>query len=96
VRLVGFARVPLEAGEAAHVTFVVPADVASFTGVHGHRVVEPGEVELRFGRSSEDCMPVRLNLVGAEREVGPHRTLQSLARVERIRAFPHSTGEAEA
>ena len=32
VRLIGYARVPLEPGEAARVTFTVPADLASFTG----------------------------------------------------------------
>ena len=35
VRLVGYQRVPLEPGEAARVTFTVPADLASFTGSRG-------------------------------------------------------------
>ncbi|MFC8904636.1 glycoside hydrolase family 3 N-terminal domain-containing protein, partial [Micromonospora sp. NPDC057140] len=34
VRLVGYARVPLAPGESARVTFLVPADVTSFTGAH--------------------------------------------------------------
>jgi beta-glucosidase len=78
VRLVGYARVPLERGEGARVRFVVPADVTSFTGVHGRRIVEPGEVELRFGRSSGDmAAAVPLRLVGDEREVGHRRELVS-------------------
>lgn len=91
VRLVGYTRVPLAPGESARVTFVVPADVTSFTGVHGRRVVEPGEVELRFGRSSaEAAAVVPLRLVGPEREVGHQRRLLSLAGVERSGALPHT------
>jgi beta-xylosidase len=90
VRLVGFTRVPLEPGEAARVTFGVPADLASFTGLHGRRVVEPGDVQLRFGRSSADiAAAVPLRLVGAQREVGHHRRLQPEVRIAR-----HSTEEA--
>jgi beta-glucosidase len=82
VRLIGYARVPLAPGAGARVTFTVPADVTSFTGVHGRRVVEPGDVELRFGRSSGDIVAaVPLCLVGAEREVGHDRCLQTSARV---------------
>jgi beta-xylosidase len=84
VRLVGYTRVALDPGEAARVTFEVPADLASFTGVRGRRIVEPGDVELRFGRSSGDVVAaVRARLVGAEREVGHHRRLVSQVRVDR-------------
>ncbi|MZE72415.1 glycoside hydrolase family 3 N-terminal domain-containing protein, partial [Streptomyces sp. SID5789] len=51
-RLVGYTRVPLAPGEARRVRAVVPADLASFTGRDGHRVVEPGALELRFAASS--------------------------------------------
>jgi beta-xylosidase len=82
VRLVGYLRVPLEPGAAAVARFTVPADLASFTGVDGRRVVEPGEVELRFGRSSSDiAATVPLRLTGAIREVGPRRRLESEARI---------------
>jgi beta-glucosidase len=83
IRLVGYTRVPLDGGGGARVTFVVPADVASFTGVSGRRIVEPGDVELRLGRSSGDVVAVLpLRLVGPEREVGHRRRLLSLASVE--------------
>ncbi|MEV0316562.1 glycoside hydrolase family 3 N-terminal domain-containing protein [Nonomuraea fuscirosea] len=84
VRLIGFARVPLEAGESARVSFTVPADVTSFTGTRGRRVVEPGDVELRLGRSSarfEASLPLRLT--GAEREVGHLRELRVPAHIDR-------------
>ncbi|TMR97907.1 glycoside hydrolase family 3 N-terminal domain-containing protein [Nonomuraea basaltis] len=82
VRLVGYVRVPLEPGEAARASFTVPADVTSFTGVRGRRIVEPGDVELRFGRSSaETAAALPLRLTGAEREAGYHRQLLARARV---------------
>jgi beta-glucosidase len=46
-------------------------------------VVEPGEVELRFGRSSDDVVAaLPLRLVGPERVVGHQRRLAVPARVE--------------
>ncbi|WP_406070267.1 glycoside hydrolase family 3 N-terminal domain-containing protein [Micromonospora sp. NBC_01638] len=91
VRLVGYTRLPLEPGEVAHVTFGVPADVASFVGLSGRRVVEPGEVELRFGRSSGDAAAtLPLRLTGAERQVGHQRELLTSVRVEPLVAVPHS------
>jgi beta-xylosidase len=89
VRLVGYARVPLKPGEEARVTFTVPADATSFTGVDGHRVVEPGDVELRFGRSSgEFAATLPLTLVGPERVVGHRRRLIVPARIEHREAAP--------
>ncbi|TDB71820.1 glycoside hydrolase family 3 N-terminal domain-containing protein [Micromonospora sp. KC721] len=85
VRLVGYARVPLEPGAAAHVTFDVPADVASFTGRAGRRIVEPGEVELRFGRSSSEvAATVPMRLTGTERPIGHQRELLSSAWIEAV------------
>jgi beta-xylosidase len=77
-RLVGYARVPLEAGAAARVTFDFHPDLASFTGRDGRRIVEPGDLELRFGASSTDIRAViPLRLTGPERVVGPARTMTS-------------------
>ncbi|MCC8246113.1 glycoside hydrolase family 3 N-terminal domain-containing protein [Saccharothrix luteola] len=70
VRLIGYARVELDGGASARVTFRVPADVTSFTGRDGKRVVEPGAVQLRVSRSSADVHEaVDLRLVGPLREV---------------------------
>jgi beta-glucosidase len=95
VRLIGFARLALEPGQDALVTFTVPADAASFTGVRGRRIVEPGDVELRFGRSSgETAAVVRLRLVGAEREVGHRRRLESPPHIARTAPLAHTAREA--
>src|SRR5690625_2370831 len=76
--LVAFARVELAPGERARVRFTVPADLASFTGLRGTRVVEPGAVELRVARSSTDVhTALQLQLVGPEREMGHDRRLVS-------------------
>ncbi|MCC3274036.1 glycoside hydrolase family 3 C-terminal domain-containing protein [Arthrobacter zhangbolii] len=81
-RLAGFARVPLAAGASARVSFTVPADAASFTGRDGHRIVEPGELELRLGASSGDiraALPV--SLIGTVWEVDHTRRLHCPAAV---------------
>lgn len=81
-RLVAYARVALGAGERARVSFDVPADLASFTGVDGRRIVEPGEIVLGFGRSSAEIVAVRsVRLVGATREVGDDRALHAAVEV---------------
>jgi beta-xylosidase len=96
VRLVGYTRVPLEPGETARVTFTVPADVAAFTGLRGRRVVEPGKVELRFGRSAGDLVAtVPLHLTGGEREIGHERRFQALARVDRATPAPQAVQEGQ-
>ncbi|MER7165391.1 glycoside hydrolase family 3 N-terminal domain-containing protein [Micromonospora sp. NPDC000207] len=96
VRLVGYARVPLEPGAAADVTFRVPADVASFTGRDGRRIVEPGDVQLRFGRSSgETSGTVSLRLTGAERQVGYDRELLTTVTVDRAEVGPVVTVGSE-
>jgi beta-xylosidase len=82
VRLVGYARVELRPGESRRVTFTVPADLSSFTGLAGHRVVEPGDLELRLSASSSDArhvVPVRL--VGPERAVDHRRALTATVTV---------------
>jgi beta-glucosidase len=84
VVLIGYSRVPLAPGEVASVTFTVPADLASFTGVNGRRIVEPGEVELRLGRSSQDiAVSMPLRLTGPVREIGTGRRLQPVTRISR-------------
>jgi beta-xylosidase len=75
-RLVGFARVPLAAGASARVEVVVPADLASFTGRDGRRVVEPGALQLRFGASSADVrLTADVELTGPVRVVDHERAM---------------------
>lgn len=76
VRLIGYARVAVAAGESRRVRFRFHADLTSFTGLAGRRIVEPGEVELRLGASSADVRhTVKLRLTGAERTVDHRRRL---------------------
>ncbi|GGV67430.1 beta-glucosidase [Streptomyces longisporoflavus] len=83
VRLVGYARVPLEAGASAEVHATFPADLAAYTGADGRRVVEPGALELRVSASSERVHhTVPLTLTGAEREVGHERRMRCEIRVK--------------
>ncbi|WP_069812342.1 glycoside hydrolase family 3 N-terminal domain-containing protein [Streptomyces sp. TP-A0874] len=82
VRLLGYARVPLEPGERAEVAFKVHTDLTSFTGRTGSRVVEPGDLELRLSASSElHRHTVRLRLTGEERTVDHRRRLRCEALV---------------
>ncbi|WP_030868195.1 glycoside hydrolase family 3 C-terminal domain-containing protein [Streptomyces sp. NRRL S-37] len=69
-RLVGYTRVELEPGESRRVRVTVPADVASFTGRDGRRIVEPGDLELRLAASSTDArLTATVTLTGPERQV---------------------------
>ncbi|WP_028804807.1 glycoside hydrolase family 3 N-terminal domain-containing protein [Streptomyces sp. 142MFCol3.1] len=77
-RLVGYTRLELEPGEARRVRVTVPADLASFTGRDGRRIVEPGELEVRLAASSADArLTARLTLTGAERHVDHTRRLHA-------------------
>ena len=77
-RLVGYTRVDLEPGEARRLRATVPADVASFTGRDGRRIVEPGLLELRLAASSADArLTAQVALTGAERQVDHTRRLHA-------------------
>lgn len=81
-RLVAYQRVSLAPGERATVTFDLHADLTSFIGIDGERVVEPGDVELRIARSSADVHAVvGREVVGAERRPGVDRELMAYGTV---------------
>ncbi|MEU1022439.1 glycoside hydrolase family 3 N-terminal domain-containing protein [Streptomyces sp. NPDC005904] len=83
VRLVGYARVPLEAGASAEVHATFPADLAAYTGADGRRVVEPGALELHVAASSAHVHhTVPLTLTGPVREVGHERRMWCEMRVK--------------
>ncbi|MTE18957.1 glycosyl hydrolase [Streptomyces sp. TRM43335] len=85
-RLVGYARVALEPGQAAEVVFDFHADLASYTERPGRRIVEPGAVELRLAASSADVRhTVPLTLTGEERTVGHDRRMTCGAEVRVLR-----------
>jgi len=77
-RLVGYLRVELAAAQSTTVTVSVPADVTSFTSRAGHRIVEPGAIELRLGASSSDIrLTHTVTLTGATRTVDHTRELHA-------------------
>jgi beta-xylosidase len=77
-RLAGYQRVHLAPGQSARVEVAVPADLASFTGRGGRRIVEPGELELRLGASSTDLrLTVAATLTGQVRELDHTRRLHA-------------------
>jgi beta-xylosidase len=75
-RLVGFQRVELEAGEVVELSIDVPADLTSFTGRDGKRVVEAGEIVIGLGASSSDIrVSHSVGFTGETRVVGFDRIL---------------------
>lgn len=54
--LKGYERVSIPAGEARTVELVIPASSCSIVNAAGERVVEPGEFELRIGKSSRNIL----------------------------------------
>ncbi|MEV4804753.1 glycoside hydrolase family 3 N-terminal domain-containing protein [Nonomuraea sp. NPDC049421] len=82
LQLTGYARVPLEPGESADVTFRIHADRTAFTGRDLRRVVEPGDIEVLAGTSAAD-LPCRavVRLTGRARHVGHDRRLVTPAEV---------------
>lgn len=75
-RLIGYVRLGLDPGRTARVRMTVPADLASFTGREGHRIVEPGDLELRLSASSTDTrLTARVTLTGPVRTVDHTRRL---------------------
>jgi hypothetical protein len=70
--LAGFARVPLEPGQAQRVAFRLHADRTAFTGLAGERIVEPGEIGVAVGGASDN-----LPLEGSFVLTGPVRVVDS-------------------
>ncbi|MFF2371122.1 glycoside hydrolase family 3 N-terminal domain-containing protein [Agromyces sp. NPDC058110] len=84
-RLIGYARIDLAPGEAADVRFTVAADLASFPGRDGVRIVESGELVLGLGTSSADLPHAHsVRLVGAVRRVDHTRRLHPEVSVTRV------------
>ena len=72
VKLIGYAKVRLDPGQSRRVTFRVPPEATAFTGLAGKRIVEPGDIELRLGASSEDVRHTfAARISGPEREIAP-------------------------
>ncbi|MFJ9519912.1 beta-glucosidase [Kitasatospora sp. NPDC101801] len=84
-RLIGYRRIELAAGAGCRVKLDLPADLASFTGREGHRIVEPGALELRVSASSTDArFTVPLRLAGPVRPLDHTRRLHPTFSVEEL------------
>ena len=82
-QLTGFARVPLEPGEAVDVAFPLHADRTAFTDRSLRRVVEPGDLDVLVGTSATELpCRIRVRLTGELRVVGPDRQLTTPVTVE--------------
>jgi hypothetical protein len=80
IQLAGFIRVELEPAERARVTFSLHADRTAFTDVDLRRVVEPGEIRVLIGSSSEDIRGrLAFRIAGDVRAVGHDRVLTTPA-----------------
>jgi hypothetical protein len=76
--LAGFARVTLEPGESATVTFRLHADRTAFAGRSGDRIVEPGDFDVLIGSSATDIrLTGTISMHGPVRVVGPDRVLST-------------------
>lgn len=85
LQLIGFARVGLEPGETAHVTFRIHADRFSYPLPNLRRVVEAGRIELMVGTSAGDLpFLIPVQVVGPTREVGSERSLDTPVLIERV------------
>lgn len=84
-QLVGYARVPLEAGEVATVDFSVPTTRVAFSDRSMIRMVEPGELTLWVGSSCEDREAVaRTRLTGPRHELTTASPRMTEVQVRRV------------
>jgi hypothetical protein len=91
IMLLGFARVDLDAGQQAEVTFEVSADRFAYSVRQG-RIVDAGTIELMLGHSSTDIAHrALLEVTGTTRKVGSDRALTTPVTVQ---SSVRSTGAA--
>ncbi|MGW5721306.1 beta-xylosidase/alpha-l-arabinosidase [Amycolatopsis sp. NPDC003865] len=75
-QLIAARRVSVEPGSTVVVDIGLHADLTSYTGRAGRRLVEPGDVELRVGTSSEQIVAtLHCTLTGERRYVGVERVM---------------------
>jgi beta-xylosidase len=75
-QLIAAKRVDLAPGRTETLEIGLHADLTSYTGRAGHRLVEPGDVELLVGTSSGQIVAtLHCSLTGPRRELGVDRVL---------------------
>jgi beta-glucosidase len=80
--LLGFARVPLEPGQALRLTFTIHPSRLAFFDPQMHFLVEPGEFTFSVGASSLDIRASRT--VWLRGEVAPYRQREIVATMARV------------
>jgi len=85
LELKGFQRVVLKAGESARLTFRIPVDMLCFTGMEGHRIVEPGMFDLSIGASSADIRArTAVEVTGQTRTLGGKWRMESRCEIQAL------------
>ena len=80
----GFTRVALAPGETVRVTFELVVRALAFHDVALRRVVEPGEIAVLVGASSDDVrLTGRFSIIGGTREVGRSVAFTTPVRIVR-------------
>ncbi|MFM8855799.1 MAG: beta-glucosidase [Actinomycetota bacterium] len=83
MQLIGFSKVALNPGESARLTFLVDADMLSFTGLDLSRIVEPGTVILHVAASAAAVWSsVTVTVTGPRRVLGGSRVMTVPVEVE--------------
>ncbi len=81
--LKGFKRISLKPGEQKKITFKMSADMLAFTGLDYKKIIEPGEIKVMIGSSSEDIrLETSFLLTGEKRYPGEDRELMTKVKVE--------------
>jgi len=76
--LKGFKRITLAPGAEIKIAFTVPVDLLAFTGLDFRKVIEPGEIVVSIGSSSQDIrLTASFNLVGDVRYPEKNRAMSS-------------------
>jgi beta-glucosidase len=83
--LKGFKRIFLQSGEQKKIIFTMSADVLAFTGLDYKKIIEPGEIKIMIGSSSEDIrLETSFILTGEKRYPGEDRKLSTDVTVTNV------------
>jgi beta-glucosidase len=94
--LAGFRRIALAAGQSRRVRFTVQLNQLAFLDRRMRWVVEPGEMDVQIGASSQDIrLQGSFTVVGATREVGAERAFYASSSDEVLEGYvPNGTTAA--
>jgi beta-glucosidase len=80
--LKGFKRISLMPGEQMKIVFTLHADMLAFTGLDYSKIIEPGEIRVMIGSSSEDIrLEKSFMITGNKRYPGEDRRLMTEVQV---------------